>query len=126
MNAKELQIGDWVENDLGEIQQVIELHEDKVMLAYNDLYLYDAIKPIPLTPKILEKNSISPKNTGDTYAFHYLMDDVSIVECHANAGSRCRCIIAYGETRLRITIRFVHELQHTLRLCGIEKDIELQ
>ena len=56
MNHKDLMIGDWVKNDLGEIQEVVELREIGAMLYYNDFYSYDEIEPIPLTPEILEKN----------------------------------------------------------------------
>ena len=83
------------------------------------------IDPIPLTPEILEKNDLKPDAAEDAYAYRYQIGGVSIVECYANAGGRYRGIFAYGDTRLRITLRFVHELQHALRLCGIDKEIVL-
>ena len=56
INKENLQLGDWVLNEFGEIQQVREIREDKVMLDYRDLYDYSDIDPIPLTAKVLESN----------------------------------------------------------------------
>lgn len=83
------------------------------------------LEPIPLTPEILEKNGLKPDAAEDAYAYRYQIDGVSIVECYVNARGRYRGIFAFGDTRLRITLRFVHELQHALRLCGIEKEVVL-
>ena len=85
------------------------------------------IEPIPLTPEILEKNGFKPDVPGDAYKYSYQIDSVSIVECYANAvgEGRHRGVISFGDTRLRITLVFVHELQHALLLCGIDKEIEL-
>ena len=47
IKKEELFIGAWVKNDLGERMQVTEMGERLVMLAYNDLYYYEDLEPIP-------------------------------------------------------------------------------
>lgn len=73
------------------------------------------IQPVPLTPEILLKN-------GFDIAFHHaeirygLYWDINTKELYTNEGY---------ENATICKIRYVHELQHALRLCGIEKEIEL-
>ena len=122
MTIKDLMVGDWVRNDLGETQQVVELREIGAMLYYNDVYSYDEIEPIPLTPEILEKNGwFYPKQSSwmkldnphkelwgcihtDGTFWLYSSGDCDKDECFAE-------------------IKYVHKLQHALRLCGIDKEI---
>ena len=133
MKANELMVGDWVRNDLGENQQVVELREDVAMLAYNDMYSYDEFEPIPITPEILEKNSdggfcyydcpiIGYNGKRSTYIFgraslYVEWERISMkpyIEIHG-----------LGDTFYKNYVACVHELQHALRLCGIEKEIML-
>lgn len=124
MKANELMIGDWVRNDLGEYQTVVELRESGAMLAYNDIYPYDAIEPIPITPEILEKNFGSALNgcyfEGDEFyelMIHEVNDGTWIIK-HDN-------IEFSNIPRQQVMVSYVHELQHALRICGIEKEIDL-
>ena len=146
MKAKELMIGDWVRIDepdkyagaTGQIQALMYYREDDA--AYFNVFIQgkfgyfsrdvcsDDIRPIPITAEILEKNGF--ENIGDdtyqleekpcwfwvdffrhTYGCEY---DTSTYEYEDD------------EHRLKLYgIPSVHELQHALRLCGIEKEIEL-
>lgn len=90
----------------------------------------DYLDPIPLTPAILEKNGF--KNTSvvtiGTRKMRWVsddtrteitiwMDDTLPMEIVKNV---------YYEDEVSYTLPFpatVHELQHALRLCGIEKEI---
>lgn len=123
-------IGDWVCNDLGEFQQVTELREIGAMLYYNDIYPYDKLEPIPLTAEILEKNGFKSYSiivvgtrkmrwvSEDTRTEVTIwMDDTLPMEIVKNV---------YYEDEVSYTLPFpgtVHELQHALRLCGINKEI---
>lgn len=146
MKAKELMIGDWVRIDepdkyagaTGQIQSLMYHREDDA--SYFNVFIQgkfgyvsrdvcsDDIRPIPLTTEILEKNGF--ENIGDdifqleekpfwfwvdffrhTYGCEY---DTSTYE-HEDDEHRLKL---YG-------IPSAHELQHALRLCGIEKEIEL-
>lgn len=111
MKATELMIGDWVRNDLGETQQVAELHENWAMLSYNDTYPYDWLEPIPITPEILEKNGFRDIDKGEN------CDGFDIYWRNGNDG--------YSINTQDLHLHYVHELQHALRLCGIDKTIEL-
>lgn len=146
MKANELMIGDWVRIDepdkyagaTGQIQSLMYHREDDA--SYFNVFIQgkfgyvsrdvcsDDIRPIPLTTEILEKNGF--ENIGDdtyqleekpcwfwvdffrhTYGCEY---DTSTYEYEDD------------EHRLKLYgIPSVHELQHALRLCGIEKEIEL-
>ena len=71
------------------------------------------VQPIPITPEILERNGIRYQfgmpwyqgGADGAFEFRYRSDD--------------------GSTQVQVPVRYVHELQHALRLCGIEKEIEL-
>ena len=147
MKATELQIGDWVQivepckyaGAIGRIKTLLDHKDDenayfKVFLQNNTIHIgiddicSEDIRPIPLTAEILEKNGF--ENIGDdtyqleekpcwfwvdffrhTYGCEY---DTSTYEYEDDE----RRLKLYG-------IPSVHELQHALRLCGIEKEIEL-
>lgn len=79
----------------------------------------DDFEPIPLTPEILEKNGAHKnKLMGEQRHFEYWIDGFTMLAIYdadfsfqINGGAR--------------KIKYVHELQHALRLCGIEKEIVL-
>lgn len=126
MKAKELMIGDWVRNDLGEYQTVVELRESGAMLAYNDIYPYDAIEPIPITPEILEKNLGVVERSSDGY--NLVINRELILAFHLEATLDFWIAQPSDWPHLTYSLplpRYVHELQHALRLCRIDKEIVL-
>jgi hypothetical protein len=80
----------------------------------------DKIKPIHLTPEILEKNGFTynPFGTG-------------FYECKTEDGNiTCTkildCWLFYiNDNMIPNHFHYLHELQHALRLCGIDKEIVL-
>lgn len=122
MKAEELMIDDWVYNTHNrQPEQVYEIGSGLVMLAYNDLYEYDEIDPIPLTDEILKQNGFKyfHKNyasLGYEHPFQLKMNEWS--DENGLGGLWTICDI--------IEIRYVHELQHALRLCDIEKEIVIK
>ena len=74
-----------------------------------------ALRPIPLTPEILEKN-VERRTISGWYA---IAKEVRIRPVN---GEYC---VVIGLTEIPVRILYVHELQHALRLCGIEKEIVL-
>lgn len=72
-------------------------------------------QPIPLTEEILVKNGF-----GKVYN-QYFFGQVEIEELRD-----CWFVtIIKEDADIDINIHYVHTLQHLLRLCGIEKEIEL-
>lgn len=121
MKANELMIGDWVtfkdcqhENPMpikiiaigfqadGENDCLVQINGDK---ACDIIEIDDEIVGIPLTAEILEKNFPDPE-----------------IVCWYPDNNTYRIIIG---DNVALNIKYVHELQHALRLCGINKEIEL-
>jgi len=75
------------------------------------------VKPMPLTPEILEKNGMSKNPYGEYFA----EDKHCFLEISREPEGFYWTINAneYGI----IPLKYVHELQHALRLCGIEKEV---
>ena len=124
MDAKELMIGDWVMNTHNrKPEQVCEIRERMVMLAYNDLYDYDEIEPIPLTEEMLKANGyeehVGEKGAyGVTIAPHFKRDDSPEVFCDGNPFA-----VWFDKP---VDIKYVHQLQHVLRQYGAEKEIKIK
>ena len=149
MKVSEIQIGDWVM--VNDIEHTHPLQAAELFMKSGTLYatLYwdgmpedampetltadiDKVLPIPLTPEILEKNGFNeyiPENHLETV---YACQDVSKAvadELYAlwpyQDGSFYLLLRVNGKDMVRIDIHYIHQLQHALRLCGIEKEIIL-
>ncbi len=129
MKATELMVGDYVirKNVPKEILIVdaIESIRDIVYLDLDGLGITEKlenIEPIPLTQKILERNEFYyESNVGQVW----------------NDGE-CEVIVDLYDVEIRVIKNrkeilsleyfdkiYVHELQHALRLCGIDKEIKI-
>lgn len=142
MDIKSLMIGDWVYN---------KHHRKNIRLTPYDFFTHTHnefgeqglapfakptsgrdLEPIPLTPEILEKNGFKlyiPENHLETV---YACQDISKAvadELYAlwpyRDGSFYLLLRVDGKDMVRMNVHYAHELQHALRLCGIEKEIEL-
>ena len=92
----------------GQIDVVLAHCNDEHLLEMHDI---KSISPIPLTEEILEKNFPDPTD-GLTW-----FPEEGGFNCHTYV-PKCE-INAFG------LFKYVHQLQNALRLCGIEKEIEL-
>lgn len=144
LNCKSLMIGDWVmvypwDETPWKPQKItdINFHSwegtdfcDSVGVEGWDELSLDQIKPIPITPEILEKNGftqyepqgyglyVKDKNGAGLYNILWQGESYNYdLEIAAYT-------YPFGEFNKR-NIKYVHQLQHALRLCGIEKEIEL-
>lgn len=137
MDAKELMIGDWVNLSPGDypVRNYVKIHaidydykvgKDYVCdiaflstgaIQYN--YSMRVLKPIQLTPEILAKNAEHRTISGG-YA---LTRSVAIRPISDEAFGVYGVMVGFAELPVRIS--YVHELQHALKLCRIEKDIVL-
>ena len=121
MKANELMIGDWVYNTHNrQNEQVQEIGSGLVMLAYNDLYEYDEIEPIPLTDEILKANGFEYHHKNFAALSHVHPFQLKMVEWPDENG------IGLWMIGGLFKIRYVHELQHAMKLCEIDKEIKLE
>ena len=140
MKAEELMIGDYIKHGFGGIGKVTELSKGIVTVYDKGLddgegncevnFAENEIQPIPLTPEILEKNGFVIKkkwaqigNFGDSPLIMWHFEDNATLhdfkhelEIHQNDT---------GKVHITIPCEYVHELQHALRLCSIDKEIVL-
>lgn len=121
MNVRDLNILDWVLWDTTPCQ-VTAIGCDYIETTKCGITLVEShlLNPIHLTPEILEKNGFelqrdkSEIGTLDTY---WLGSELGAFRIHRlNNGD-----YQFGLAK----IKFVHQLQHALRLCGIDKEIKV-
>ena len=152
MKSNELMLGDWVlveryEGIYGgpvwkQAGKVNGIFQEEAEIRFSDeddddefIYSYpsDGIEPIPLTPEILEKNGFAKISPQDTWLYRPL-DKYGDKFLYAIRARR----FDYPIYRIDIDnyvfrtgmgfsgqLQYVHELQHALRLCGIDLDIKL-
>jgi len=138
MKANELMIDDWVRNKrTKDISQVFEVDDNRFIINHECCDEYwgycnetsisiDDVEPILLTADILEKNGwewhdADAKFFSETWVGSLLLRK-------EEEGFRILAVSDYDDEDTNdtpFTIRYVHELQHALRLMGTEKEIEL-
>ena len=120
------QIGDWLYDVSGVPKQVQEVYDDSVTLGGVLCHL-STVKPIPLTKKILEKNGFE----GMPYAF-FKLDNNSWLEYYYHEYRLTKWWSGIDEwnnsshvkeTTFQCQCHYVHQLQHGLNLCEIDKEI---
>ena len=128
MKATELMIGDWVYNSY---------HKKNIKWDYSEMFCSNGIpvigrdlEPIPITPEILDKNGFYDRNTQWYYKRFgsYVCFDIAIsliyreieVSKVCGAGTDCE-EVEYGSSIVFGNDIYVHELQHVLRLCGLNE-----
>lgn len=142
MKAEELMIGDWVCYSIPnkyytKVQEIrcthdgeeyyIRCHRDAKdtfleQLKYDD-FSVDIIHPIPLTPEILEKNGFEVDEKDENmlkWRWSVIDDCIS----YDKSTGKLRIFYVPGLAFVKM-LEFVHELQHALRLCKIDKEIVL-
>ncbi len=129
MKAEELMIGDWVmplRECIGKPCQVVSIDGETNTCwidsdEYSGLLSCSDVERIPLTPEILEKNGF--KKEGSWFVIEDDYYDVSIREITDSIWRVKYCNTEFSVFDCVLHIAFIHELQHALRLCGIEKEI---
>ena len=135
MKPEELMIGDWVMyNPNVFIEDEYEPAKESYPIQITsgddiDLAIEDCYSSIPLTKEILEKNGFN----GVGYVY-LKIDEHSFLEYYFHE-KRLRKVWEgidewqnHSEARditFQCNCYYVHELQHALKLCGIDKEIEL-
>ena len=123
MKANELMIGDWYKWYADGHYYNYQVTKETFG---NDEDTIANFEPIPLTKEILENNGF----INDKAIFVY-EDETKVVTFFSKENNRPYCNSSFINidcgcvTLNELPIEYVHELQHALRLCGIEKEIEL-
>ena len=120
LTASGLMIGDWVSCD-GKCYQIAEIGGMVCLDAENELFAsLEDIEPIPLAPEILERNGFASYNNSS-----FQLRENGMYISWRNVG---RLNLSFGcapTNDLHIKCKYVHQLQHALQLCGIDKEIIL-
>ena len=122
MKSNELMIGDWI---------ICNHYEDKPFyhkfgvgdFAKGD---YEFCEPIPITPEILEKNGFKLRPDGWLWCKEEI-EDQNYIFIQFRKGCDCirNCELNFIHS-VKATFKqicYVHQLQHALRMCGIEKEL---
>ena len=142
MKEQDLMIGDFIHHKTtGETLQVTEILSWGVKVKEYDDAVADSIdiQPIPLTREILEKNGFRFDGSGQMSMMLMTPHGDSGTRWIINVGLKHKTIEVFSapplekypgcrklnKVYLEVCGCYVHELQHAIRMCGIEKEIEL-
>lgn len=138
MNARELMIGDWIysksDNKNHKVNSIIIQKDGSVLVAMEDDLSFDYMfEPIPIKRIHLTKNGFKAKDIEDTlfvfrdgYTITVQFDEgINDTENDLNIPPMVYLSIKFAEKDIWIPIEYIHELQHAMRLFGIDKEIEL-
>ena len=127
LKAKDLMIGDWVKVN-GKCIQVENVYKD--MINYTPYIPYAQeeyfiegkdITPIPLTAEVLKENNFEKHYDGDIIVYTHPQGIIIEMGINYKLFDDGRFYVRGIQHRLY----YVHELQHALRLCGVDKEIVL-
>ena len=131
MKANKLMIGDWVyspEGELCKVRMIEGRFEGFVTTdnyAHDDdtfyMYYIEEIRPIPLTAEILEKNGFEKCEIPEIEYIGWRLNEKFSLEVSPASTNDIDGLYWNDD----VHIRYVHQLQHVLRLCRIDKEIEL-
>lgn len=139
MEAKELMINDLVKVTKGNlIGRVCDINQSRDFVGYcnidaEETYLEASymkyIEPIPLTEEILKKNGLFLEEDrpckkyrlwlGDSYEEGFILVVFHNFDNGKEIALHIEAIPPYTLCNLMVVIKYVHELQHALRLCGL-------
>lgn len=142
MKTIDLMVGDWVichhpTCEPKQIQVTVGLlnglEQQDLGFRAEESPLFRIVEPIPLTAEILEKNGFE-KFGENAYSFRRCGGDgeIKIKVIDLTCGEWELYVMDYDKYRdsctsfsKEVSFLKVHELQHALKLCGIEKEIQL-
>lgn len=138
LKISDLSVGDWFryneeECTIASIYMAAEGYPHEVALTHqgicSGLAYIDYLEPIPITPEILEANGFVYNGVGQ----HYLKCGNGItVRVGRNPLSHDDCWLVATDKQVDETIsttcvlfdaRHIHQLQHALRLAGVDREI---
>lgn len=145
MKANELMIDDWVYRP-DCYDQVKEISNNGIigLDSLRGRIMFGELKSIPLTAEILEKNGFKNPTLNDPELINYVfkasfeykfpLPNVEVLRVNYYDGVEWDFYALLGERKSSdcgeqyeyvIIIKYVHELQHALHLCRIDKEITI-
>lgn len=129
MKVTELMVGDWVyihepECKGHRIDSIDEL--DGQVGADGEVYDECDIRPIPLSGDLFTKNGFTEQGDGCEWSYYEEQDGKGQYMILWNKNYDYLEISSYTEDYgefFRSGIRFLHEAQQAMRLCGIKKEL---
>ena len=123
-------IGDWVVYN-GDVEYIdpiriegMDIATDMLITSDREDVGFDGVEPIPLTTEILEKNGFV-KDEKDDNMYYWNWGVIDDCISYDKETSKVRIFYVSGLAFVKIVL-YVHELQHALRLCEIQKEIEYE
>ncbi len=141
MKCKELMIGDWFnflinveggdtefapKNEIRQPMRVACLDANGVSSEEGVVNYPIQLQPIPLNTEIIEKNFEQLDMEGEYFGFYDEYYEIEVSEYTDGIWEvKIDEIEMGGLPSWRMYVSNVHELQHAIRLCNIEKEIRL-
>jgi hypothetical protein len=132
LKISELSVGDWVRYDNGvtpySIRSIVRTGNQECVVLKDNMYpdgitgFVKYLKPIPITAERLEKNGFE-RSTSEFIIYH--TDKVWISYDKPSETWSVTMYINDFTSNLHANILHIHQLQHTLRLAGVDKEINL-
>jgi hypothetical protein len=139
IKISDLSVGDWVMNLYAnkpsrviglrtmfqDTYEIIAVSDDTQFMLIEDNKELHNFEPIPLTTDILEKNGLEYEDDGNDAVIFLCCDMFWARLC---VGDTFWQVGIHSEDRLDAVVcnvKHTHQLQHALRLAGVEKEIEV-
>jgi hypothetical protein len=131
LKISDLSVGDWVRYDNGvtpySIRSIERTGDQECVVLKDDMYpdgitgFVKYLKPIPITAETLERNGLCVVEQDANFCEYELFGSENFSLFHTKGTLRYRL-----ETpQASVVCWFIHELQHALRLAGVDKEINL-
>jgi hypothetical protein len=131
LKISELSVGDWVRTKDGNVTvDIISPHEVVVMNDYGNLCAckIEDIEPIPITAETLEKNGFENMGSGlMRYEFELREKKYKIILGSLDEEVWFADFYFMRKKNIdsNIPLFYIHQLQHILRIAGVDKEINL-
>lgn len=131
MKANELMIGSYVKF-LGKVRKIKSIikKDTGIEISFEGknpvVVSLDVIEPIPITPEILEKNGFTMNTKAKSKKAWQISDNELYVSWwNGRLNTYYKPEVTKSMNHINTDCVYVHELQHVLKLCGIEKEITI-
>lgn len=121
MKITELTIGDWVLDGTTKAQATGIACDGEIETTFNEHSNIELIEPISITSEILENNGFE-REDNDTYVWRHESGLEKIIWFD---GGYITVVSVRCDRNYEGYCCDVHELQHALKICGINKEIVL-